>query len=247
MQSSFVVRFPRHLWTGDWRLDADASRAAAEEAAARHREALRRAALEREAAVPPPAPRRGRTLLVTALALAVAAIAAAFTVGLLVSPRSDNTKPLPAVAENPIQPKGGRSVAGSVYAAASPAVVSVKTSAGSGTGFLIGSDGKLVTNAHVVNGNSRVVVRFGPDGNSLDAAVIGTDVSSDLAVLQHRPRQRAAGREAAPVRRLAQRADRRSGDRDRQPVRARPRPRPRASSPDSAATSRRPTASRSTR
>ncbi len=187
MQSSFVVRFPRHLWTGDWRLDADASRAAAEEAAARHREALRRAALEREAAVPPPAPRRGRTLLVTALALAVAAIAAAFTVGLLVSPRSDNTKPLPAVAENPIQPKGGRSVAGSVYAAASPAVVSVKTSAGSGTGFLIGSDGKLVTNAHVVNGNSRVVVRFGPDGNSLDAAVIGTDVSSDLAVLSIDP------------------------------------------------------------
>ncbi len=187
MQSSFVVRFPRHLWTGDWRLDADASRAAAEEAAARHREALRRAALEREAAVPPPEPRRGRTLLVTALALAVAAVAAAFTVGLLVSPRSDDTKPLPAVAENPIQPKGGRSVAGSVYATASPAVVSVKTSEGSGTGFLIGSDGKLVTNAHVVNGNSRVVVRFGPDGSSLDAAVIGTDVSSDLAVLSIDP------------------------------------------------------------
>ena len=139
MQSSFVVRFPRHLWTGDWRLDADASRAAAEEAAARHREALRRAALEREAAVPAPEPRRGRALLVTAVALAVAAVAAAFIVGLLVPRGSSNSKPLPAVAENPIQPKGGRSVAGAIYAAASPAVVSIKTSDGSGTGFLIGT------------------------------------------------------------------------------------------------------------
>jgi putative serine protease PepD len=69
----------------------------------------------------------------------------------------------------------------------SPAVVSVKTNEGSGTGFLIGADGKLVTNAHVVSGNSRVVVKFGPSGDSLDAAVVGVDVSSDLAVLSIEP------------------------------------------------------------
>jgi putative serine protease PepD len=188
VQSSFVVRFPRHLWTGDWRLDADASRAAAEEAAARHREALRTAALERESDTPAPEPRRfGRALVASAIALAIAAVAAAFTIGLLVPRHSSDAKPLPAVAENPIPPKGGRTVAGTVYAAVSPAVVSVKTNEGSGTGFLIGADGKLVTNAHVVSGNSRVVVKFGPSGDSLDAAVVGVDVSSDLAVLSIEP------------------------------------------------------------
>ena len=74
----------------------------------------------------------------------------------------------------------------------------------------------------MVGTDSRVVVRFGPDGDSLDADVLGVDASSDLAVAQHRPRRGPAGRQAARVRRLAQRAGRRPGDRDRQPVRARP-------------------------
>ena len=44
-------------------------------------------------------------------------------------------------------------MAGAVYEAASPAVVSVRTREGSGTGFLVKADGTLVTNDHVV-GNS---------------------------------------------------------------------------------------------
>jgi putative serine protease PepD len=87
------------------------------------------------------------------------------------------------VASNPVPGKDAASIAGSVYATASPAVVSVKTNEGSGTGFLISRDGKLVTNAHVVGSSSRVIVRFGSRGSSLDAAVIGTDASDDLAVL----------------------------------------------------------------
>jgi putative serine protease PepD len=75
-----------------------------------------------------------------------------------------------------------------VYASASPAVVSIKTNEGSGTGFLISTSGKLVTNAHVVSGNSRVVVRFGSHGTSLDGAVVASDQSSDLAVVSIDPR-----------------------------------------------------------
>jgi putative serine protease PepD len=78
-------------------------------------------------------------------------------------------------------------VASAVYAKASPAVVSIRTGQGSGTGFLISDTGKLVTNAHVVSGNSRVVVRFGSHGTSLDGAVLGTDQSSDLAVVSIDP------------------------------------------------------------
>ena len=185
-----MVKGPRHLWTGDWRVEAAASREAAEEAAARHRKPPRRAAGEREdAARARPLPRNRRALVATAAALAVAAVAAAFTVGLLVPRGNDSgTEPLPAVSNSQVKPQRGQNAASAVYAAASPAVVSIKTTQGSGTGFLISPSGQLITNAHVVNGSSRVVVRFGSHGESLDGAVVGTDQSSDLAVVAIDPR-----------------------------------------------------------
>jgi putative serine protease PepD len=71
-----------------------------------------------------------------------------------------------------------------IYAAASPSVVSVRTGEGSGTGFLVDSDGTIVTNAHVVGGNSDVKVRFTDDGDLVDARVLGVDESTDLAVIK---------------------------------------------------------------
>jgi putative serine protease PepD len=178
------VRSPKHLWSGDWRTDAQTASQEAAEAAARHREAMRRAELARKAAEEVQVKERRRSrLTLMSVALAVTAVAAAFIVGFFLHQGSDSPPPLPAVASNPVPAKGTGSPAGSVYAAASPAVVSVKTNVGSGTGFLISKDGKLVTNAHVVGNASRVIVRFGSRGSSLDATVEGTDVSDDLAVL----------------------------------------------------------------
>jgi putative serine protease PepD len=71
-----------------------------------------------------------------------------------------------------------------VYAAASPSVVSVRTGEGSGTGFLVDSDGTIVTNAHVVGDNTQVQVRFTDDGDFHDARVLGVDASTDLAALK---------------------------------------------------------------
>ena len=71
-----------------------------------------------------------------------------------------------------------------VYAAASPSVVSVRTGEGSGTGFLVDSDGTIVTNAHVVGDNSQVQVRFTDDGDFHDASVLGVDASTDLAAIK---------------------------------------------------------------
>ena len=71
-----------------------------------------------------------------------------------------------------------------VYAAASPSVVNVRTQDGTGTGFLVKSDGTIVTNAHVVGNNDQVQVRFADDGASHDAQVLGVDASTDLAVIK---------------------------------------------------------------
>jgi len=76
-----------------------------------------------------------------------------------------------------------QSSVGQIYEAASPAVASVQTREGSGTGFLIDSDGTLVTNAHVVGDSTDVRVKFGDDGKTLRGRVVGTDVSTDLAVI----------------------------------------------------------------
>jgi serine protease Do len=53
----------------------------------------------------------------------------------------------------------------------------------SGSGVIISSDGYILTNNHVVEDASQVAVILA-DGTELPAAVIGTDIFADLAVLQ---------------------------------------------------------------
>lgn len=55
--------------------------------------------------------------------------------------------------------------------------------AGMGSGFILSSDGYIVTNNHVVENARQVVVRL-PDRQEFDAEVIGADPRSDLAVLK---------------------------------------------------------------
>ncbi len=57
------------------------------------------------------------------------------------------------------------------------------TSAASGSGFIISTDGYILTNYHVIdNANSITVALF--DGTTYDAALIGYDESNDIAVLK---------------------------------------------------------------
>jgi len=58
-----------------------------------------------------------------------------------------------------------------------------RDSRASGSGFLISSDGYILTNNHVVEGATDVVVRL-IDRREYDAEIVGTDPQSDLALLK---------------------------------------------------------------
>ena len=51
-----------------------------------------------------------------------------------------------------------------------------------GSGFVIGADGVILTNAHVVEGAEQILVTF-PDGRSAEAVLTGADETTDVAVL----------------------------------------------------------------
>jgi putative serine protease PepD len=182
------MRYPRHLWSGSWRTDSEQ----AEEELARSRgkgfgpgdEDPEHAAAGHQASTTA----TGRPRVPAVLAVIVGMlIAGAFAAGTLTGKGDDSTKPLPAVSSRPVNPRQGQTRTGAIYAKAVPAVVSVRTSGGSGTGFLIDDTHTIVTNAHVVDTAKHVTVRFGASGNDLDGEVLGVDASSDLAVIHLQP------------------------------------------------------------
>ena len=90
--------------------------------------------------------------------------------------------------------------AAEVYREAAPGVVTIRSifagSAGAaeGSGFVLDSDGEIVTNAHVVTDESsgervpakEVFVEF-PDGNVVGAEIVGFDPFADVALLEVEP------------------------------------------------------------
>jgi putative serine protease PepD len=136
---------------------------------------------------PPPAgppPRRGghfRSALAGGLVSAVLVGGSAFALGWVGdddATTSAAVKPGPAL----VGAKQTGDVA-AIYAAARNSVVSIKTSNGSGTGFVVDANGTIVTNAHVVGSESTVQVQFADD-ETVTGRVSGVDRSSDLAVVK---------------------------------------------------------------
>jgi len=88
--------------------------------------------------------------------------------------------------------------AAKVYREASPGVVTIRSifdqSAAEGSGFVLDTKGRIVTNAHVVTdgeGNDRkeakvVFVEF-PDRNEVAAKIVGFDPFADVALLEVKP------------------------------------------------------------
>lgn len=107
-----------------------------------------------------------------------------------VMPDLDGTAPtLPGMVDNPIP---------DIYDAVSPGVVGVLNYIqvenakgkkidelyGSGTGFVVSSEGYILTNAHVVQGASKVTVKVYGEDQERDATLIGSDTETDIAVLK---------------------------------------------------------------
>jgi S1-C subfamily serine protease len=89
--------------------------------------------------------------------------------------------------------------AAKVYREASPGVVTIRSifggeNAAEGSGFVLDTDGRIVTNAHVVTDESsgkrvpakEVFVEF-PDRNVVPAEIVGFDPFADVALLKIRP------------------------------------------------------------
>ncbi|MEA2310598.1 MAG: hypothetical protein QOE28_566 [Solirubrobacteraceae bacterium] len=92
---------------------------------------------------------------------------------------------------------GKASDVASIYARVSPGVVYVasRTDQGqaSGSGFVVGTDGSIVTNDHVIQGARSVSVRFSENSDPLPAKIVGADPSTDVAVLKVDPSKVAGG------------------------------------------------------
>ncbi|MDX6474897.1 MAG: hypothetical protein QOH95_408 [Gaiellaceae bacterium] len=89
----------------------------------------------------------------------------------------------------PIQPPSARGLtAEQVYKRDAPGVVQVTATSATrgeslGSGFVIDRAGHIITNFHVVQGASKVLVSFSGQ-DQLPSSVVGTDPSTDLAVLK---------------------------------------------------------------
>ena len=149
-----------------------------------------------------PKPRRGPggwTILIAAVA--VSALVSAGTTAAITRRGEDGASQstprlTDTAADDPADGAGGGSdpdaAAASgdvarVAAAVSPSVVHIAVAglggAGTGSGVVLREDGHILTNAHVVDGASEVQVTL-PDGSIHRAEVVGTDPSSDLAVVR---------------------------------------------------------------
>jgi S1-C subfamily serine protease len=71
-----------------------------------------------------------------------------------------------------------------------PALVDINTSinyedaTGAATGIVLTANGEVLTNNHVINGESSLTVRDVGNGKSYSANVVGYDIAQDLAVMQ---------------------------------------------------------------
>jgi S1-C subfamily serine protease len=132
-------------------------------------------------------------LLVTAILGGVVAVGA---VALLGGLDGDTTVVTETAAPSPgLAPTGAALSINEIYTRAAPGVVRVNATSTStalgdqqpssalGSGFVIDKTGHIVTNYHVVEGANKITVSFS-NRDTVNAELLGTDPSTDLAVLR---------------------------------------------------------------
>src|SRR3954447_16034679 len=135
-----------------------------------------------------PLPSRAAAMGAGFLAVAgVSGAAAVLVVGHSATPTSTHLAQSPAAVIRPVSGPNGDN-ARQVYDSAkdSVAYISAQLAQGqaTGSGFVVSADGRIVTNAHVVDGAQQVSVKLGTSGQEQAAQVLAVDTSKDLALLQ---------------------------------------------------------------
>ncbi|NKR42912.1 PDZ domain-containing protein [Rhodococcus hoagii] len=140
--------------------------------------------------------RVGRTALVAgAVALALVSGGIGGVVGSLASSNNGSSAPVSNAldAPKPSTSPASNAPAGSVEAVAAkvvPSVVQIQVAGtrgeGEGSGVILSSDGLIMTNNHVIAGggtDGKLLVAFS-DGSTAPATLVGTDPTSDIAVIK---------------------------------------------------------------
>jgi putative serine protease PepD len=162
-------------------------------------------------AFPPPQavktkPRKGSrvALVVSATALGAAlvgGVGGAAIVGLTTNSAGGATTSVstPAATGQQVSNSTATGDVSAVAAKVTPSVVQINVTTDQGeaigSGVILTSDGRILTNAHVVNGAQNVVV-VTSDGKKYQASVVGADSKADIAVVQA---QNASGLTAATL------------------------------------------------
>lgn len=94
-----------------------------------------------------------------------------------------HTEATAPVLPSPADPSEMGSTLEALYQQVLPGVVSIQTGTSLGSGFVFDSDGHVVTNQHVVEGESEVEVAFS-SGFKAYGTVIGSDADADVAVIK---------------------------------------------------------------
>ena len=141
----------------------------------------------------------GRAIALSIGWLLAAVLISATTAFVVLQLDDDDGEPAAAVEAQPTVTRttGGSTSVGDVYRAVKDSVVVVGATIGSsesfpfgdsgeqqaqGSGFVFDDQGRIVTNFHVVQNADSVQVSY-PNGQTVDADVVGVDPSTDVAVL----------------------------------------------------------------
>jgi putative serine protease PepD len=138
----------------------------------------------------PPPRKKGRRVAVMVSATAVAAALVGGAGGAAIVGLEGNSSPSAASTATPAQTVSGatNTDVSAVAAKVLPSVVQVNVTTDQGetigSGVILSSDGKILTNAHVIDGASGTATVTLSDGTKYQASVLGSDTKADIAVLQ---------------------------------------------------------------
>lgn len=139
-----------------------------------------------------PKHRRSRVLVGLVVAFIVVACGVGVGIGYAVHGTSTTLSTPPT---SPSRPSGSPSSEGTpnvsaIVAEVTPDLVNInttlayETARGAGTGMVVTSSGRIITNNHVIDGATTITATDLGNGKTYDASVVGYDAAHDVAVLQ---------------------------------------------------------------